>query len=78
MKEPIEEKYAVEMNEIGRILDHALHGGGFCLLVFDRNTTQGRMNYISNAVREDMLVALKEFIANAEGRMLPESSDRHD
>jgi hypothetical protein len=36
--------------------------------VFPLNTGEGRMNYISNANREDMVVALKEFIAASEGR----------
>lgn len=39
---------------------------GFCLLVFEMNTDQGTMSYISNANREDMVKALKEFISKAE------------
>lgn len=73
---PIESKFIEPMNEIGQILNSALDGAGFCLLVFDRNTDKGRMNYISNANREDMLTALKEFIAKSEGRMMPQSTDR--
>lgn len=43
---------------------------GFTLLVFEFGSPEdGRMNYISNAEREDMLTAMKEFIANAEGRL---------
>jgi hypothetical protein len=73
--EPIEDKYRDSMNEIGRVLAAALDGAGFCLLVFGRNTDKGRMNYISNANRQDMLTALKEFIALNEGRMMPPATD---
>lgn len=38
---------------------------GFCLLVFDFGET-GRMNYVSNAKREDMIPAIKEFIEKTE------------
>jgi hypothetical protein len=76
--EPIESKYIEEMNEIAQMLDAALDGAGFCLLVFERNTSEGRMNYISNSNRSDMLVALKEFIAKCEGRVMPQASDRGD
>jgi hypothetical protein len=72
---PIESKFRDDMNEVAKLLNMALHGAGFCLLVFDRNTAEGRMNYISNANRDDMLTALKEFVANAEGRMMKEVRD---
>jgi predicted component of type VI protein secretion system len=72
---PIEQEHLKVMNDIGRLLDAAINKGekprryGFTLLVFGLNTTEGRMNYISNASRADMLVALKEFIAHNEGRV---------
>jgi hypothetical protein len=31
------------------------------------------MNYISNAERADMIVALRELVANFEGRMMPDA-----
>lgn len=41
---------------------------GFALLVFPfGDKPKGRMNYISNAQRADMLIAMKEFIARSEG-----------
>lgn len=65
---PVEEQHRYAMNEIGKVLAEVFEGYGFCLLVFDMNKT-GRMNYLSNAARGDMVTAMKEFIANAEGRM---------
>jgi hypothetical protein len=72
---PIEERFVAEMNLVAKILQRELAGAGFCLLVFDQHDTDGRMNYISNANREDMVVALKEFIANCEVRMIPAYSE---
>ena len=61
------------MQELGRILgDVCPENFGFTLLMFDLNTPKGFMNYISNAQRQDVIVALKEFIAHAEGRKLEE------
>ena len=57
-------------NSIGSIIGQTLPPGwGFALLVFPFNEGDGRMNYISNAGRDDMLVALKEVVARMEGRM---------
>ncbi len=66
-----------EMNEIAAILDGALNPRGvtktgFVLLVFDFEPGS-RMNYISNAERADMIVALRELVANFEGRMMPDA-----
>jgi hypothetical protein len=74
---PIEEKYYEVMNRLGKFLDHILNdltkGGtrktGFVLLVFDFDDDSGRMNYISNANRSDVVTALKEQVARFEGRM---------
>ncbi|MFC0694750.1 hypothetical protein [Paraburkholderia humisilvae] len=55
------------MNEIGSILGDVFKGKGFALLVFDFGP-DGMMNWLSNADRDDMLVALREFIASHEGR----------
>lgn len=44
---------------------------GFCLLLFPfSGKGDGRINYISNAERADMLTAMKEFIARNEGRII--------
>jgi hypothetical protein len=76
---PIEDKHLVEMNELARSLDERFNGPlrgkhrpfGFVLLVFDYGEPKaGRMNYISNgADRGDIVVALKELVANFEGRV---------
>jgi hypothetical protein len=55
------------MQRVGSILGDVFEGRGFALLVFDFGP-DGMMNYLSNASREDMLIALREFIATHEGR----------
>lgn len=51
VEQPIEtDKYAA-MNEIARLLNDRFRGFGFALLVFDFESDEGRMNYISNAER---------------------------
>lgn len=67
---PIEPDLHKVMNDIGRLIGGAFkaHGDyGFVLLGFGLNTHKGRMNYISNARREDMIIALKELLARFEG-----------
>lgn len=71
-EQPIEPTLHELMNDIGKIIGRALrnHAGekyGFALLMFGLEEG-GRMNYISNCDRGDMLVAMKEFIARNEGR----------
>lgn len=81
MSAPIQPKHYAQMNAIAHTLDEIFNGMegekryGFCLLVFEFGTPGpgSRMNYISNAKREDMVVALREFLANHEGRMMPEA-----
>lgn len=51
-----------QMNELAGLLDNYFKPYGFALLVFPRDTDDGRMNYISNSNRSDMLVAMQEFI----------------
>ena len=71
--DPIEPKLAALMNHLGSILDDALeecNDGkrmGFALFVFDFGKG-GRMNYISNANRGDVVAALREAIASLEVR----------
>ena len=70
-EQPIESHMREVMNDIGRILGRAIKQAdanyGFALLVFGMSADKGRMNYISNADRADMLAAMKEFIARNEG-----------
>lgn len=56
-------------------IDDALNGTrrpkkvGFALFVFEFGKTEnGNVNYVSNATRTDMIVAVKEWLARAEGR----------
>lgn len=67
---PIERPLREVMNDIGHMIGSAVKQKGeygFVLLVFGFGTRKGRMNYISNARREDMIVALKELVARFEG-----------
>lgn len=79
MKQPIEQKYWEKMQHIAMALDDILNGPntehdqknvGFTLFIYDMNTgpVEGRMNYISNAVREDFAKSLREMLAQVEGR----------
>lgn len=73
-EQPIQPELEQIMKDIGRTIgralqDHAGAGYGFALFMFGlAGDEKGRMNYMCNCRREDMLVALKEFIARAEGR----------
>lgn len=72
-EQPIEPNMTEVMNDIGRILAGAIRESGtnygFALFVFQFGSGDDhRINYISNAERNDMLATLKEFIARAEGR----------
>ena len=69
MVDPIQEDLRKVMNELGKVLADGLKPYGFALLVFPfGHGEQHRMNYISNASREGMIAALKELLANFEGR----------
>lgn len=71
---PIEEAQRARMNAVADALSDAFPEMGFALLIFklgELGPEEGRMNYISNANREDMIIAMKELVANFEGRVLP-------
>lgn len=68
MIDPIPKELNEAMNGVGKLLNKIFKPFGFALLVFDFGN-HGRMNYISNADREDMITAMKEFIAVHEGRV---------
>lgn len=83
MTEPIDAAYREQMNQIARSLDRVFNGEakgkdrsiGFVLLMFPFDTAVGaRTNYISNADRKDIVVALKEIVARFEGQ--PEMKGR--
>src|SRR5258705_13523395 len=65
--QPIEEHHRNTMNAVAAVLADTFPGVGFCLLVFEFGA-KGRMNYISNAGRDDMALALREILAKHEGR----------
>jgi hypothetical protein len=64
---PMDEAIRDVSNNIGRLIGGSLpKGWGFALLVFPLEDGDGRMNYISNAKRDDMLVAFKELVGKME------------
>jgi hypothetical protein len=76
-EQPLEPILQEIMNDIGHIIADVLkkttagseHKYGFCLMMFGLTGGESmRMNYIANVVREDMIAAMKEFIARQEGR----------
>lgn len=73
-EQPVEERYKEDLRKLGRAIDSAINPNGkkingFVLLMFGLGDLKTRMNYLSNGEREDVIVALKEFIAQAEGRV---------
>ena len=75
-EQPIESVLRGLMIDIGRVLDSSLkrhtkdcgEAYGFALFMFGLTGNEtSRMNYVANIDREDMIAALKEFIARNEG-----------
>jgi hypothetical protein len=70
---PIEKAYEQKMNELAIFIDKYFNEDindkkvGFCLMVFNFKEGSGRANYISNAVRKDVVTLLKEQIKRFEG-----------
>lgn len=77
MADPIQTEYRKRMNDLARVIDTSLNGKpgkprrlGFILLVAEfGQITDGRVNYISNGDRADMIAMLREYLARAEGRV---------
>lgn len=80
MNQPIEKKYHDFLNSVANGLDSIFNGPdcpadkkvtGFFLFAYDfkKGPEQGRMNYISNSHRDDVLTGLKEMVAHLEGRL---------
>ena len=73
---PIEEGQRQRMNEIARFLDEVFNGKeggpkkiGFALLIYhfgEQLEGSGRVNYIGNGQRQDVITALKELIGRWE------------
>lgn len=78
---PIEERYRKNMKMLAKTLDMIFNEPdkpkktGFCLMVFPFDGFDGRANYISNAIRADIVVLLKEQLARFEGQ--PEMEGRN-
>lgn len=62
---PVDPKIVQEMTALSRTIADMVKPYGFALLIFDFGDS-GRMNYMSNANRTDMIKALKELIRNLE------------
>lgn len=69
----IQEQYRAKLRQLASNLDEIFNGPnlkerkvGFALLVFEFGTGNF-LNYISNTQRQDMIVAMREFIALSEG-----------
>lgn len=85
MPEPIQKQYRQAMNRIARAIDEAFNGKrkpgrkptvGFILLTAEFGKIDGgRVNYISNGEREDMIAMMREYLARVEGRY-SEPTDR--
>jgi len=71
---PVEKKHDDTMNAVAGMLNEVFEGYGFALLVFNQNSHDGRINYIGNCDRENIVTAMKEFIANHEARVPPVSA----
>ena len=72
---PIDPAHRANMNALAKAIDEVLNGKdrprkvGFVLLCAEfGKIDNGRVNYISNGDRSDMIAMMKEFIARAEGR----------
>lgn len=78
MADPIQAQFHHDMNALAAGIDKIFNGPklpgvkpkvGFVLLVAEfGKIDDGRVNYISNGNREDMLAMLREYLARAEGR----------
>lgn len=66
ISDQIERQHRAIMNDISRHLSDIFHDYGFALLIFDWGD-KGRLNWISNANRADMVAALRECAATLEG-----------
>lgn len=73
---PISADHREMMSNIARALDQGFNGDlkghdrtvAFVLLTAPFDTTDGRVNYISNGDRRDIVTMLKELLARFEGR----------
>jgi hypothetical protein len=70
----IQDRYRREMNTLAHVLDEHFNDVEqpkltcFVLLVTEFDNMKGRVNYISNGQRKDVIVMLKEVLARFEGQ----------
>lgn len=67
--DPIDPKYRSVLNSIAQVIDKGFNGDikpkkiGFALILFEFDKVEsGKMNWISNANRNDMIDALMEMV----------------
>lgn len=75
---PIQEQYRKQMNRLAKLIDEFFNGRrkpnrkpsvGFILLTAEFGKIEGgKVNYISNGNREDMIAMMREYLARVEGR----------
>ena len=78
MPDLIHPQYRAAMNRVARAIDEAFNGKpkrnrkpkvGFILLTAEFGKIDGgRVNYISNGERADMIAMMREYLARLEGR----------
>jgi hypothetical protein len=80
-QEQEDEKVRADLGALGRHVDHQLpYGWGFVVLAFPFGA-DGRMNYVSNANRADIVRAMYEFIEATKGKWgehVPEGAAAED
>lgn len=80
----IDDRYRAAMNRVAQVLDANFNPVlgekkiGFVLLIAEFGMIEGgRVNYINNGDRADMIAMMKEYIARAEGRYVaPEQAGK--
>lgn len=66
------------MQELARTVEVILPPGtGFVVLAFDLGVRSSRMEYVSNAQRESIVLAMREFIVKTEGRFGEHQTEAH-
>ncbi|MGF7151295.1 hypothetical protein FHS96_004958 [Sphingomonas zeicaulis] len=74
MVDPIEKKHRSLMNGVASALDHAFNPDGkssvvFTLFIAEAGKMEGgRVNYISNGSRDDMVAMVREWLNRVDGR----------
>lgn len=86
MSDPIEQHHKAAMNSLASLLDkhfnpiQGVKSIGFVLLIAEFGKIEdGRVNYISNGERGDIIAMMKEYIARHEGRYVNggNTAERH-